>query len=412
MYSLPVQLLEEIAQKIGTPLYVYDLEHIRQRAVALRDAFRGHFRISYAVKANPNPTLLQRMRSIADHLDVSSGGELQRAIEAGWHPSQIGFTGPGKRDTELRLAVEHKIDHVIVESINEARRVNEIAERAGVIQPMLIRVSPTRPPIGFGARMAGKPTQFGIDEEVIDEAIDAIQPLSNARLDGFHVYSGTQCLDADAIVEHFNMTFSLFSDFCLRHDITPRALVIGSGFGIPYHEQDVALDLNKLGSRICGRVEQFKKDSRFHDTVLLLELGRFLVGESGCFLTRVISTKLSRGVPISICDGGMNQHLAAAGHLGSVIHRNYPIFKVATDIPATTTWQSQLIYGPLCTSIDLLGNQVKLPPLKPGDLIGIACSGAYGLTSSPIHFISHSPAAEILIEGVGEKRQYTDVSVF
>jgi diaminopimelate decarboxylase len=410
MYSLPVQVLEQIAQKIGTPLYVYDLEHIRQRAAALREAFGGRFRISYAVKANPNPTLLQRMRSIVDHLDVSSGGELQRAIEAGWHPSQIGFTGPGKRDKELQLAVDQKIDHVIVESIGEAQRANEIATRAGVVQPVLIRVSPMRPPVGFGSRMAGKPTQFGIDEEVIDDAIDAIKMVSSVRLDGFHVYSGTQCLDPDAIVEHFNVTFSLFQSLCSRHDITPQTLVIGSGFGIPYHERDVALDLNELGARICRITEGLKSVPRFQATNLLLELGRFLVGEAGCFLTRVISTKLSRGIPISICDGGMNQHLAAAGHLGSVIHRNYPLFKVATDLPPPHTWQPQLVYGPLCTSIDLLGNQIKLPALCAGDLLGIACSGAYGLTSSPMHFISHAPAAEVLVER-GTDILYSIVSV-
>ena len=257
--------------------------------------------------------------------------------------------------------------------------------------------------------MSGKPTQFGIDEEVIDDAIREISAMAQLRLEGFHIYSGTQCLNADAIVEHFNVTFSIFQRLCAEHDFSPHTLVIGSGFGIPYHDADAPLDLKQLGPRIVELVERFKQDAHLTGANLLLETGRFIVGQSGCFLTRVISTKISRGVRIAVCDGGMNQHLAAAGHMGSVIHRNYPMFVLPTGSKNEPP-EPQFIYGPLCTSIDLLANQVRLPPLKPGDIVAIASSGAYGLSASPVHFISHPPAREILVEKSHDGHTIVDLS--
>ena len=283
----------------------------------------------------------------------------------------------------------------MLESVAEAQRLNALAATANRILPVLMRISPLTLPPGFGGRMAGKPTQFGIDEEVIDDAIARIAALGHLRLEGFHVYSGTQCLNPESIVEHFRSTLQLFAAVSERHNLRPRTLVIGSGFGVPYHEGDKPLDVASLGDEIAKLARSFKERVHLADAELILETGRFLVAEAGVFLTSVVATKNSRGVPINICDGGMNHHLAAAGHLGSVLHRNYPLFKVSDDLPPRDTWPRQMIYGPLCTSIDLLGNQIQLPPLAPGDVIAIGSSGAYGLSSSPVHFISHPQARDL-----------------
>jgi len=396
--SLSNSMLRQIADTFGTPAYVYDMDHIRARTIALRNSLQRQFQISYAMKANPNRELLSRMRECVDRLDVSSGGELTHAIDAGWSPELIGFTGPGKRDVELQLSVDKGIGHIVLESVDEAVRLDLIAAAGNRIQPVLIRISPLSIPQGFGARMAGKPTQFGIDEEVIDEAIQRIAMLPRLRLDGFHVYSGTQCLNAASIVEHFRLTLALFQKVSHRHQLSPGTLIIGSGLGIPYHETDKPLDIAALGSEIATLVKAFKTNPPLVDSELVLETGRFLVGEAGVFLTSVVATKISRGVQICICDGGMNHHLAAAGHLGSVIHRNYPIFKVTDDLPARDQCKPQTLYGPLCTSIDLLANQIVLPSLKVGDLLAIGSSGAYGLSSSPTGFISHPLPREIVVD--------------
>jgi diaminopimelate decarboxylase len=392
------ELLCKIAAEYSTPCFVYDVDHVRQRAAELRRAFGGRFQLSYAVKCNPNPMLLRRMRGIVDLLDISSGGELRTTIDAGWPPALLSFTGPGKRDSELRRAIEQRIGYVIVESVREAETLDRFARQSGIIQPILVRIAPAKVPPGFGSRMAGKPSQFGIDEEDLDAAIPVIRDMRGLDLCGFHVYSGTQCLNPDAIAQNYEICIDLFRRACETHGLAPLALIFGSGLGIPYHEQDQPLDLEEIADRVVPALQKLAGERPFAETQVILELGRYLVGEAGLYLTRVISSKRSRGQEIRVCDGGMNHHLGACGHLGSIIPRNYRMFKVG-DTTATSL-QTYDLFGPLCTSIDMLGHGAVLPPLEVGDVIAIQCSGAYGLTASPIHFISHEPPCEVLVETI------------
>jgi diaminopimelate decarboxylase len=404
-------ILADIAQRFGTPCYVYFMEDIVARCEALRQAFAQRFKISYAVKANPNVGLLQRFRAHIDALDISSAGEMQRALRAGWPPQRLSFTGPGKRPQELVAAVTQGVGHIVVESVHEARTVSEIAAAYGTHQDILVRLAPHRIPRGFGLHMAGKPSQFGIDEEDIDAAFAALKTLPNLRIRGFHIYPGTQCLDVHALVEHFEICCDLFRQCAARHALTPHVLVFGSGFGIPYYPGQEAFDLGHLATRVRPALDTLLQDDRMQHAACVLETGRYLVGEAGIFMTRVIRIKISRGTRIAICDGGMHHHLAACGHLGTVFHRNYRIFKVdaSVDTGATATYE---LVGPLCTTIDTLGHAVELPTLDAGALIGIHCSGAYGLTASPIHFISHPPPKEIVVEGSQGHPSIEDISQF
>lgn len=403
--------LVDIAQRFGTPCYVYLMEEIKGRCEALRQAFGQRFKISYAVKANPNVGLLQRLRAHTDALDISSAGELQHALHAAWEPQRLSFTGPGKRTQELAAAVTHGIGHIVVESIAEARAVSRIASAHGKHQDILVRLSPRRIPRGFGLNMAGKPSQFGIDEEDLDAAFAVLKTLPGLRIRGLHIYSGTQCLDVNALAEHFDICCELFRQCATRHDLTPSVLVFGAGFGIPYYPGQEALAVGHLAACVNPTLDALLQTDRLRHTVCVLETGRYLVGEAGIFVTRIIRIKVSRGTRIAICDGGMHHHLAACGHLGSVFHRNYRIFAVnaGMDTGATATYD---LVGPLCTSIDTLGHSVELPVLDEGDLIGIHCSGAYGLTASPIHFISHPPPKEIVVESVQGRQSIEDISQF
>jgi diaminopimelate decarboxylase len=403
--------LVDIVQRFGTPCYVYFMEDIAARCEALRQAFTQRFKISYAVKANPNVGLLQRFRGHTDALDISSAGEMRRALRAGWPPQRLSFTGPGKRTQELVAAVTQRIGHIVVESVHEARTVSQIACECGTPQDILVRLAPRRIPRGFGLNMAGKPSQFGIDEEDLDGAFAALKPLPNLRIRGFHIYSGTQCLDANALVEHFEICLDLFRQCATRHALTPHVLVFGSGFGIPYHPGQEAFDLGYLAARVNPALDALLQDDRFRHAACVLETGRYLVGEAGIFVTRVIRIKVSRGMRIAICDGGMHHHLAACGHLGTVFHRNYRTFKVNASVDTGDTATYDLV-GPLCTTIDTLGRAVELPALDEGDLIGIHCSGAYGLTVSPIHFISHPPPKEIVVESAQGQPSVEDISQF
>ncbi len=393
-------LLQQISQEHGTPCYVYFLDDVRARVEALADHFGGRFDLSYAVKSNPNRSLLSWMRDHVHGLDISSGGELKQAIDAGWPTQRISFTGPGKRPAEIEEAVRRQVGELIVESLPEAMIANRIAQQQGVTQDILIRVAPKRIPRGFGVNMASKPSQFGIDEEEIGPGLEEILGLEHLKIVGFHIYSGTQCLKADSIAENYEIFIELFQRMCQSHDLKPSKLVFGAGIGIPYYENDEAADLSQVAARINPQLDALKADPKFANATLVLELGRYLVGEAGIYLTSVIAKKHSRGTTICICDGGMNHHLGACGHFGSVIHRNYRMFKV-TDSPPDAPTEAFELVGPLCTTIDTLGHGVKMDGLDVGDVIAVHCSGAYGLSASPIHFISHDPPKEIIVETRG-----------
>lgn len=403
-------LLAQLSREFGTPCFVYFSDEIAKQIHSLRQIFNNRFKISYAVKSNPNAMILRYLKNQVDMLDVSSAGELLRAVHQGWPANLLSFTGPGKRDSELETAVFQNIGEVIVESVNEAERLNAIAATADIKQGILVRIAPKKLPRGFGVNMAGKSTQFGIDEEESDAALAAIKQLPHLNLKGLHIYSGTQCLRPEAIAENYQLFVDIFRRLCETHDLKPSKLIFGSGLGIPYHEGDQSLDLTLIAIQTNPLLDDLKRDARFAETSFVLETGRYLIGEAGFYLTRVLNKKSSRGTEICICDGGMNHHLGACGHLGSIIHRNYQMFKVTAEKSAQQPLQSYNLVGPLCTSIDTLGHSVRLPPLEIGDVIAIRCSGAYGLTASPVYFISHEFPKEILVEDHQGNPRIRDIS--
>jgi diaminopimelate decarboxylase len=384
------ETLRTVADRHGSPCYVYFADRIRERLTRLREAFDDRFGISYAVKANPHPALLRILREDADRLDVSSDGELECALRAGWPAERIAFTGPAKSASELRLAVAAGIGEVVLESVEEARLLDEIARgRVGPVR-VLIRVSPDDLPAGFGVRMAGRPTRFGIDEADLEPAIREVLGLSSLRLVGFHAYSGTQCLDADSVAENWAIFARIFGRATERAALESPLLIFGAGLGVPHHEGDEPLDIDAVVGRTAPILDGLPATSS-----PVLELGRWLVAEAGVYLTRVVRVKRSRGVDVAILDGGMHHHLAATGHLGSVIPRAYRMRKVT---PPTDEERPYDLEGPLCTSVDSLGHGVRFPGLAAGDLIAVEASGAYGLTASPVHFIQRKRPREVLVE--------------
>lgn len=389
------QALTRVAEMFGTPAYVYFTDAIEARLAELRAALGPWFAFSYAAKCNPNPDLLRWLGERVDLIDVSSIGEFRLAQAAGWEPDRASFTGPGKRDREIEEAISGSVGELVVESLREALVASRIAGERGCLQDVLVRLSPDRVPKGFGDQMAGRPSPFGVDVEAAPEVLREILSLPHLRVVGLHIYSGTQCLKPPAICENYRIFIDIFRRLCEALDLRPQKLVFGSGLGIPYHPGDTPLDLRAVAAEIGPELDALRQVGRFRDTRLVLELGRYLVGEAGYFLTRVISTKESRGSRIGICDGGLNNHLPASGHFGMVIHRNYRMHRVGggDDVEKID------LVGPLCTSIDRLASGVSLPRLEEGDLVAVHSSGAYGLTASPLHFISHPAPSEILVEG-------------
>jgi len=402
-------LLRTVAERVGTPCYVYLLDAIRNRIEAIRRAFEDRFAISYAVKANPNRGLLRAMRPWVDALDVSSDGELLTSISSGYDPQSLSFSGPGKTQSELLASIRNRCGMHIAESVDELEQLSAccIAERREM--EVLVRISPAKVPKGFGLNMSGRPSQFGIDEEDIDDALSRLSQLSNLTFAGFHIYAGTQCLNSESIAQNIEGCARLFSALSKRHDLVPKELIFGAGMGIPYHAGDQELDLTRLAELVNPVIDRLRSEAPCSNAKCVLELGRYVVGEAGYFLTRIVRTKESRGRSICVCDGGMNHHLAACGHFGTIVHRNYRIQSLATHKDNGKVREYDL-FGPLCTTIDTVARRIQLPVLRAGDLLAIGSSGAYGLTASPLYFISRRFPKEVLVSFDGDDLQISDVT--
>jgi diaminopimelate decarboxylase len=389
------QRLAEAARIVTTPAYLYVADGIIAQIERVSAAFAGRFELSYAIKANPNVALLAHMRAALPHLDASSLGEIERALLAGYTADQISFSGPGKRRFELERAVHLKCGEFVSESEHELDTLNAIADRAGQRVSVLVRVNLQKLPAGFGARMGGRPSQFGLDEESIDSVLPRFKQWPALDLAGFHVYSGSNSLNANAIAENISNAFECFDSLADRHRLVPRRLVVGAGFGIPYTVDQKPLDLARIATLVNPVLDRIRASNRLGNANLGLELGRYLVGPFGYLLTSVIDLKTSRGTTFAICDAGFNNHLAAFGLMGSIIRRNWPIEKVAGSEGSDT--RTYTLVGPLCTSIDTLATGVELPLLERGDVLAVASSGAYGLSASPVGFISHPEPREALL---------------
>jgi diaminopimelate decarboxylase len=401
--ALTADVLAGLASSYGTPVYVYDGDVVSERFARLKALFGAQFGVSYAVKANPNLALLRHMAGLVETFDVSSYKEVERVLSIGFPAEKITFSGPAKRPAEIRGAIAQGVGELVLESLDEARLADRFSAELGVRQPMLVRINPLTSPKKFGVNFSGRASQFGVDEEKIAETLPQIAALPNLDLIGFHIYSGTNSLDPGAIAENFTIFIDLFrraADIC---GLSPRKLVFGSGFGIPYGDGLEPLNIEALSRLACPLIDELKASPRFAASDCVLEMGRWLVGPAGWLLTSVVAAKASRGVDLRLCDAGFNNHLAAFGLMGTVIRRNWPIRNVSRPDGPRKTYT---LMGPLCTSIDLLATAIELPEVAVGDVLAIENSGAYGLTSSPTRFISHPEPAEVmLVDG-----QATDVT--
>ncbi|MEO2048081.1 MAG: hypothetical protein ABGX16_16115 [Pirellulales bacterium] len=401
-------ILLDVARQHGTPSFVYFAEPIRQRVIDLQRKFGQHFKISFAVKSNPNRELLRLLNKTGVELDVSSFGEVMRGLDAGFKAEEIGFSGPAKRQFEIQNAVEEGIGTFICESLEEVEELNHVCSVRGCTQDYLLRINPIQIPKLFGLHMGGRPSQFGIDEEQLANIKPALDRLKSVSLKGFHIFSGGNSLYHEAIIENVVNSAKLFQEFSKRFDLRPTKLIFGSGFGIPYFEGDEPLSLAVLAQAMNPIIESMKSDSRFANTCFVLEMGRYLVGSFGYMLTSVVGTKHSRGTDICLCDAGFNNNLSAAGMMGTVMRRDWRFWNLSK--PDATAESDYMLVGPLCASFDILGARVTLPETSKGDVLALASSGAYGLTASPTRFISHPEPQEFLVDQAAGKAIVEDVT--
>ncbi len=375
----------------GTPLFVYSAELIGQRVTMLREAMPAQLRIHYAMKANPFRPLLTLMADLVDGFDIASAGELEMALAAGQAPGRISFAGPGKRDFELEAAIGHGVT-LNLESEAEARRALAIAERLGVAPRLAIRVNPDFELRGSGMKMGGGAKPFGLDQaRVATLAREVIGAGADWR--GLHIFTGSQALDAAAIIETQGNVLDLAARLSGEIGCPLPHLNMGGGFGIPYFHGDQPLDAAAVGAALAERFERLPDE--LAGTEFAIELGRYLVGEAGVYLARIVDRKESHGQVFLVTDGGLHHQLAASGNFGTVVRRNYPA-AIASRYGAEPVEEANVV-GCLCTPLDRLADQALLPRAEVGDLVAIFCAGAYGASASPSAFLGQGPAREVLV---------------
>lgn len=384
--------LEQLAARVGqTPFYAYDRKLLQSRVAELRAALPASVKLHYAMKANPMPALVGFMAGLVDGIDVASAGELKIALDAGTDPQEISFAGPGKRVEELRQAVAAGV-LINLESFREVAELAAIARSLALPARVAVRVNPDFELKGSGMKMGGGPKQFGVDAEAVPALLGEIAE-AGLQFEGFHLFAGSQNLKAESICEAQQKSYELARRLSAHAPSPVRFLNLGGGFGIPYFPGEQRLDLAAVGDNLHRLAEQAAHD--MPEASLVIELGRYLVGEAGLYVTRVLDRKVSRGQTFLVVDGGLNHHLSASGNFGQVIRKNYPV-AVGNRMDTTETEIASVV-GPLCTPLDLLADRMDLPIAAPGDLVVIFQSGAYGASASPQGFLGHAAVIEVLV---------------
>ena len=384
----------ELVERAGdTPLFVYSGTMIAERVARLRAAMPSRLAIHYAVKANPYAPVLKLMAGLVDGFDIASAGELAMVGAAGIAPERVSFAGPGKRDAELEAAIASGVT-LNLESMGEATRALAIADRLGMVPRLAVRVNPPFDLKGSGMKMGGGARQFGIDAEKVPEVIRFIR-AAGADWRGLHIFAGSQALDPVAISASQVQTVALAAQIAEAVGVPPPNLNLGGGFGIPYFPGDSALDIEIIGQKLAVEFENLPQ--AIAETRLCIELGRWLVGPAGVYLTRIIDRKESHGEVFLVTDGGLHHQLAASGNFGTVVRRNYPV-AIASRFDAPVEEEASIV-GCLCTPLDRLADKAGFPRAEVGDLVAVFCAGAYGASASPSAFLGQGPARELLLSG-------------
>ena len=386
--SLPARLLEEIAERFGTPFYVYDLDAVEARVEALLGAVGPRFEIAYAVKANPSLGVLTVLARTGACADVASRGELAAVRKAGWTPERLLATGPVKSDADLEAMIRAGVGQIHAEGPEELERMETIASRLRRKVRVGLRLNPEwgiaekRTIIGgAGAK------KFGFDLPSAERALRSRGKWPHLSIGGFQVFNASNVLDSGALVENARRVLELSVSLARRHDVPLRVIDFGGGLGVPYPDRERPLDLKRFGRGLAGVARHVARQPLLDGTRLVFEPGRFLVAQAGEYVVRVVGTKASRGELYVLVDGGVH-HLVRPALIGTP-HR------VRAVTPRSSKARRCVVAGPLCTSLDVLHPRAKMPVPAAGDLISVENAGAYGYTESMPLFLSHEWAAEV-----------------
>lgn len=385
--------MSALAEQFGTPLFVYDADVLESTYRELRGLLPASADIFYSLKANPNVSVCALLNWLGTGAEVSSYAELATALRAGVAPRDIIFLGPGKDERELTACIEAGIRAVVCESLEELDLLDSLLATAGRDEfPVLLRVNPAVGSKGSGLAMGGKPRQFGIDEAQLRDSKQRLAALHHIRVTGVHAYMGTRILNHEDIVHNTRQILAVAEDLAGQLGFPLETVDFGGGLGVAYFENEKDLDLAALGTGLAGVLSSFT--ARNPHCRMIMELGRFLTAAAGTYIVRARYVKDSMGERFVVADGGTNHHMAAVG-IGSFVKRNFPVRHLGNRGGGTV--RPYTVTGPLCTPNDVVAKKVQLPEVRPGDLLAVERSGAYGPTASPGLFLSHGFPAEVMV---------------
>ncbi len=379
--------LDELMRDRKTPFYVYSADVIRHKYALLKEHF-PKFDIFYSFKPNPNVEVAKVLLNEGACAEISSGGELRAALEAGFSPGNIIFVSPAKSEDEINLALREGIYSIVVDSVYELKLVDKLACIMGIKQRVSLRINTLEGPKLVHEQMVGVPSKFGFDEEVMFDELSGVV-LKNAFLSGIQVYAASQVLDLDALKEHFENVINVALRVKESLGIEIENIDFGGGFGVPYGDES-ELDVGSIGARVSELIKEH--GDKLPGCRYIMEIGRYLVAECGVFVTRVMRLKESRGEWFITCDGGMNAFTRMA-----FVHVVHPvrILNKMSEVPV----RPYNVCGPCCSPLDIIGDGVELPEPEMGDVIGVFNAGAYGFTMSMLKFISFGDPGEYLVDG-------------
>ncbi len=382
-----------INNSVDIPAYIYSKDVITNKYSFLRSKLPSPVKIHYSIKANPFPELVTFLKDYVDGLEVSSLAEMHTALATGINTENICLTGPGKSYEELEIAIKNNVV-ISAESILELYRLDEIGTEIMNEPSVIIRINPPYTIKRAGMKMASGSSQFGIDAEQIPELLQWVKD-SCIDLHGFHVYSGSQILDAEAINFSQTKTVELIKNLQKDYGKPIKTINMGGGFGIPYFKKHTPLNLDAVANNMHTLLPEINKLNNEGPVNIIIELGRFIVGESGIYVCKIVDKKISRGKTFLVTNGGMHHQLAASGNLGQSNRKNFPVY-IANKINSADK-ETVNIVGKLCTPLDIIGDQIEVSQAEVGDYVAIMQSGAYGHTASPINFLSQPAAGEYLL---------------
>lgn len=380
-----------------TPAYLYDLAEIRASAARLRAALPDPALIYYSLKANPHPAVTTTLRGCGMRAEACSPGELDAALGAGWAPSQVLYTGPGKRDADVAAALRAGVREFCADSPAALDQLDTLAGAAGVSARSLVRVNEDQPTGSQGLAMTGVASQFGADAGWILAEPARFASRQRIQVTGLHFYTGTNLSSVSALLAQFARslkTAAAVTAALAAAGTEIQVIDLGGGFGAPFAVSGPPADLTGLRDGLARLLDSELAGWRAGRPRLAFESGRYLVGTAGTLLARVLDVKQSHGKDVAILESGIH-------HLGGMsgLRRLPPLNPSLVHAREPRQARPVMVTGPLCTPLDCWSPAASLPPLCRGDLLAVPNVGAYGLYASLVAFLGHPMPDEVVVDG-------------